>query len=127
MHDQSGTGATLFIEPLAVVNLNNDIKRYIAEEHEEIERILRQLTQNVGAEAAALLASLDVFTTLDVICARALLAAEQHAVRPQLVLNGGVEIVQGRHPLLAKDTVVPLDVQLGEKFTMLLITAPIPR
>ena len=55
VHDQSGTGATLFIEPLAVVNLNNDIKRYVAEEHEEIERILRQLTQNVGAEAKALL------------------------------------------------------------------------
>mgnify|MGYP000305581690 CR=1 FL=1 len=59
VHDQSGTGATLFIEPLAVVNLNNDIKRYVAEEHEEIERILRQLTQNVGAEAKALLASLE--------------------------------------------------------------------
>lgn len=59
VHDQSGTGATLFIEPLAVVNLNNDIKRYVAEEHEEMERILRQLTQNVGAEAKALLASLE--------------------------------------------------------------------
>ena len=124
VHDQSGTGATLFIEPLAVVNLNNDIKRYVAEEHEEIERILRQLTQNVGAEAKALLASLEIFTTLDVICARALLAQEQHAVRPMLVLSGGVEIAQGRHPLLPKDTVVPLDVQLGDKFTMLLITGP---
>ena len=124
VHDQSGTGATLFIEPLAVVNLNNDIKRYVAEEHEEMERILRQLTQNVGAEAKALLASLEIFTTLDVICARALLAQEQHAVRPMLVLSGGVEIAQGRHPLLPKDTVVPLNVQLGDKFTMLLITGP---
>ncbi|WP_304091211.1 endonuclease MutS2, partial [Phascolarctobacterium succinatutens] len=124
VHDQSGTGATLFIEPLAVVNLNNDIKRYLAEEHEEVERILRQLTQNVGAEAAQLLASLNTFTTLDVICAKALLAQEQHAVRPLLTVNGGVEITQGRHPLLNKDTVVPLDVQLGEKFTMLLITGP---
>ena len=124
VHDQSGTGATLFIEPLAVVNLNNDIKRYLAEEHEEVERILRQLTQNVGAEAAQLLASLNTFTTLDVICAKALLAQEQHAVRPLLTVNGGVEITQGRHPLLNKDTVVPLDVQLGERFTMLLITGP---
>ena len=124
VHDQSGTGATLFIEPLAVVNLNNDIKRYVAEEHEEVERILRQLTQNVGAEAAQLLTSLNTFTALDVICAKALLAQEQHAVRPQLTVNGGVEIAQGRHPLLNKDSVVPLDVQLGEKFTMLLITGP---
>lgn len=124
VHDQSGTGATLFIEPMAVVNLNNDIKRYIAEEREEVERILRQLTQNVGQEAEALLKSLELFTKLDVICAKAYLAQEQHAVRPMLSVNGGVEIHQGRHPLLNQDTVVPLDVQLGEKFSMLLITGP---
>ncbi|WP_299448773.1 endonuclease MutS2 [uncultured Phascolarctobacterium sp.] len=124
VHDQSGTGATLFIEPLAVVNLNNDIKRYVAEEREEMERILRQLTQNVGQDAAAILATLELFTKIDVICAKALLAQEQHAVRPMMVLNGKVDIQQGRHPLLNKDIVVPLDVQLGEKFTMLLVTGP---
>ncbi|MBQ8691407.1 MAG: endonuclease MutS2 [Phascolarctobacterium sp.] len=124
VHDQSGTGATLFIEPIAVVNLNNDIKRYMAEEKEEMERILRQLTANVGVEAPALLASLDILTDLDVICARAYLAQEQHAVRPQMLLRGKVEIKQGRHPLLNKDTVVPLDVELGERFSMLLITGP---
>ena len=124
VHDQSGTGATLFIEPIAVVNLNNDIKRYMAEEEEEVERILRQLTVNVGSEAAALLGSLDILTDLDVICARAYLAQEQHAVRPQMLLSGKVEIKQGRHPLLSKDTVVPLDVELGDRFSMLLITGP---
>ncbi|MBQ8417977.1 MAG: endonuclease MutS2 [Phascolarctobacterium sp.] len=124
VHDQSGTGATLFIEPIAVVNLNNDIKRYMAEEKEEMERILRQLTANVGSEAAALLGSLDILTDLDVICARAYLAQEQHAVRPQMLLSGKVEIKQGRHPLLNKDTVVPLDVELGDRFSMLLITGP---
>ena len=124
VHDQSGTGATLFIEPIAVVNLNNDIKRYMAEEKEEMERILRQLTANVGVEAPALLASLDILTDLDVICARAYLAQEQHAVRPQMLLKGKVEIKQGRHPLLNKDTVVPIDVELGERFSMLLITGP---
>jgi len=124
VHDQSGTGATLFIEPIAVVNLNNDIKRYMAEEKEEMERILRQLTANVGVEAPSLLASLDILTDLDVICARAYLAQEQHAVRPQMLLKGKVEIKQGRHPLLNKDTVVPLDVELGERFSMLLITGP---
>lgn len=124
VHDQSGTGATLFIEPIAVVNLNNDIKRYMAEEKEEMERILRQLTANVGSEAPALLGSLDILTDLDVICARAYLAQEQHAVRPQMLLSGKVEIKQGRHPLLNKDTVVPLDVELGDRFSMLLITGP---
>ena len=124
VHDQSGTGATLFIEPMAVVNLNNDMKRYMAEEKEEMERILRQLTANVGAEAAGILASLDILTELDVICARAYLAHEQHAVRPQMLLKGKVEIKQGRHPLLNKDSVVPLDVELGERFSMLLITGP---
>ena len=124
VHDQSGTGATLFIEPMAVVNLNNDMKRYMAEEKEEMERILRQLTANVGAEAAGIIASLDILTDLDVICARAYLAHEQHAVRPQMLLTGKVEIKQGRHPLLNKDSVVPLDVELGERFSMLLITGP---
>ncbi|MBQ7760163.1 MAG: endonuclease MutS2, partial [Acidaminococcaceae bacterium] len=124
VHDQSGTGATLFIEPIAVVNLNNDIKRYMAEEKEEVERILRQLTANVGSEAPALLGSLDILTDLDVICARAYLAQEQHAVRPQMLLSGKVEIKQGRHPLLNKDTAVPLDVELGDRFSMLLITGP---
>ncbi len=124
VHDQSGTGATLFIEPLAVVNLNNDIKRYMAQEREEAERILRQLTQNVGSDAPAILATLDIFTHLDVICAKAYLAQEQHAVRPMMILGSGLAIQGGRHPLLNRDTVVPLDVQLGEKFTMLLITGP---
>ena len=124
VHDQSGTGATLFIEPMAVVNLNNDVKRYMAEEREEVERILRQLSQNVGGDAPALLASIDTFTDLDVICARAYLAQDQRAVRPMLTVSGGVVIAQGRHPLLDREKVVPLDVELGERFTMLLITGP---
>lgn len=124
IHDQSGTGATLFIEPLAVVNLNNDIKRYLSEEHEEIVRILRQLTQNIGVEAASLFSSLSIFTALDVISAKALLAQEQHAVRPMMVLGYDSEIIQGRHPLLNSNTVVPLDVSLGGNFNMLLITGP---
>ena len=124
VHDQSSTGATLFIEPLAVLNLNNDIKRYMVEEKEELERILRQLTQNVGSEAPALNASLNTLTALDVIVARAALAEDQRAVRPELMVNGRVELVKGRHPLLNKDTVVPLDLQLGGSFTMLLVTGP---
>ena len=124
VHDQSGTGATLFIEPMAVVNLNNDIKRYVAEEREEVERILRTLSQNVGMEAKALLGSMNTMTELDVICAKAYLAQEQEATRPELTVTGGIVIDKGRHPLIDKDKVVPLDVQLGDDFNMLLITGP---
>ena len=98
VHDQSGTGATLFIEPLAVVNLNNDIKRYTAEEKEEIERILRQLSGAVGSEGDALLRSLEAATRVDVICAKAYYAMETRACQAQLVPRGGLRIEQGRHP-----------------------------
>ncbi|NCD09100.1 MAG: endonuclease MutS2 [Negativicutes bacterium] len=124
VHDQSGSGATLFIEPMAVVNLNNDIKKYLAQEKEEIERILRQLSGAVGAEANDLASSLGIFTDLDVICAKAYLAQEQKAVRPMMLVNGYIDIHQGRHPLLKQEEVVPLDIKLGEKFNTLLITGP---
>lgn len=124
VHDQSGSGATLFIEPMAVVNLNNDIKKYMAQEKEEIERILRQLSAAVGAEANALTTSLGILTDIDVICAKSYLAQEQKAVRPMMLLTGRVDILQGRHPLLNQETVVPLDIKLGDKFNTLLITGP---
>lgn len=124
VHDQSGTGATLFIEPLAVVNLNNDIKRYTAEEKEEIERILRQLSGAVGSEGDALLRSLEAATRVDVICAKAYYAMETRACQAQLVPRGGLRIEQGRHPLLPPEQVVPLDISLGEDFNTLLITGP---
>ena len=124
VHDQSGSGATLFIEPMAVVNLNNDIKKYMAEEKEEIERILRQLSGSVGADGDLLTAGVETLTNLDVICARAYLAQAQKAVRPMLHLGGKVEIVQGRHPLLDQSQVVPLDIELGGGFNTLLITGP---
>ena len=124
VHDQSGTGATLFIEPLAVVNLNNDIKRYLAEEKEEIERILKQLSENIGGEADKILECLQLMTVIDAICSKAYLAVEQQAVRPQMVVQGGLNINHGRHPLIAKDRVVPLDISLGDKFNTLLVTGP---
>ncbi len=124
VHDQSGSGATLFIEPMEIVNLNNDIRRYQSEEKEEIERILRQLSANVGSEADGLLHSLDKITELDVICAKAYLAQEQHALRPQLTENGSLKIEKGRHPLLDKEVVVPIDVEIGGKFNVLMITGP---
>ena len=124
VHDQSGTGATLFIEPMAVVNLNNNIKRYLAEEKEEIERILRQLSGAIGGEGDTLLRCLAVAADVDAVYAKALYAVETKACQPQLASNGGLRIEKGRHPLLPAETAVPLDVNLGETFNTLLITGP---
>ncbi len=124
VHDQSGTGATLFIEPMSVVNLNNNIKRYIAEEKEEIERILRQLSGAVGAEGDTLQRCLSVAAEVDAVYGKALYALETKACQPQLASNGGLRIEKGRHPLLPQETAVPLDVSLGETFNTLLVTGP---
>ena len=124
IHDQSSTGATLFIEPLSVVNLNNDIKRYLMEEREEVERILRQITANIGQEVPKIRISLAIMTELDVISARGNLAVAQHAVRPQLNEEHYLNIQAGRHPLLDQSKVVPLSIQIGGDFHMLLVTGP---
>ena len=124
VHDQSGSGATLFIEPMAVVNLNNDIKKYTMEEKEEVERILRTLSENVGGEAASIAKSLGILAQLDLIAAKGYLAAKEKAVRPMLLTNCKVDIIQGRHPLLDPEKAVPLDITLGDKFSTLLITGP---
>ncbi len=124
IHDQSSTGATLFIEPLAVLNLNNDIKRYVSEEKAEVERILQQLSASVGQDGPALAEGLAILTELDLISAKALLAMEQHAVRPVLLREGALMIQQGRHPLLPRDKVVPIDIAIGGEHTSVLVTGP---
>ena len=124
VHDQSGSGATLFIEPMAVVNLNNDIKKYMLEEKEEVERILRALSENVGAEADGITASLKILAQLDLISAKGYLANKQKAVRPMLLSGCKVDIIAGRHPLLDQEKAIPLDISLGDKFSTLLITGP---
>lgn len=124
VHDQSATGATLFIEPMAVVNLNNDIKKYILAEQAEVERILRTLTANVGAEADNILSSLDVAGQIDLIGAKAAMAQKFHCCRPMMSLVQKIRITGGRHPLLDQEKVVPLDINLGDGFTTLLITGP---
>ena len=124
IHDQSGTGATLFIEPLAVVNLNNEIKRYLVQEKEEVERILRHLSALAGSEADNLMRCLETATGVDVIATKAEFALQTQAVEPVLVQDGGLRIEKGRHPLLPKDTCVPLDISLGGTFQTLLVTGP---
>jgi len=124
VHDQSSSGATLFIEPSAVVELGNETKRLFIEEKNEIERILSGLTAMIAPFADEIHISCNVMGALDVIFARAVMARDQRAVRPKLNEEGRVRIVRGRHPLIAKDRVVPVDIWLGETFRTLIITGP---
>ncbi len=124
VHDQSSSGATLFIEPSAVVELGNENKRLFIEEKNEIERILSGLTAMIAPFADEIHTSCNVMGALDVIFARAIMARDQRAVRPKLNESGCVRILRGRHPLIAKDRVVPVDIWLGETFRTLIITGP---
>ncbi|MCE5189359.1 MAG: endonuclease MutS2 [Eubacteriales bacterium] len=124
VHDQSSSGATLFIEPAAVVELGNENKRLLAEEKNEIERILSALTAMIAPFANDIHLSCNVMGTLDVIFAKAVLARDLRAVRPKLNESGRIRIVKGRHPLIAKEKVVPVDIWLGETFQTLIITGP---
>lgn len=123
VHDVSASGATLFMEPQEVVDLGNQIREaQIAEQH-EVERILVQLSSLVGKHADALLVNCDALGELDFIHARALLSAQWNGVEPLLNTAGVLRLRKARHPLL-QPPVVPIDVELGEKFRILLITGP---
>ncbi|NLI55056.1 MAG: endonuclease MutS2 [Clostridiales bacterium] len=124
VHDQSSSGATLFVEPAAVVELGNENKRLLAEEKNEIERILSGLTAMIAPFADEIHTSCNVMGALDVIFARAVMARDQRAVRPKLNETGCIRIVRGRHPLIDRQTVVPVDIWLGETFRTLIITGP---
>ena len=124
VHDQSSSGATLFIEPSAVVELGNENKRLLIEEKNEIERILSGLTAMIEPFADEIHMSCNIMGALDVIFARAIMARDFRAVRPKLNESGRIRIVRGRHPLIAKDRVVPVDIWLGETFRTLIITGP---
>jgi DNA mismatch repair protein MutS2 len=124
VHDQSSSGATLFIEPSAVVELGNENKRLFIDEKNEIERILSGLTAMIAPFADEIHISCNVMGALDVIFARAVMARDQRAVRPKLNEAGCVRILRGRHPLIPTDRVVPVDIWLGETFRTLIITGP---
>ncbi|MDO4572041.1 MAG: endonuclease MutS2 [Clostridia bacterium] len=124
VHDQSGSGATLFIEPAAVVELGNEQKRLLAEEKNEIDRILAALTAMAEPYADELHGSLVLLGTLDLIFARALMARDMAAVRPALNEQGEIHIRRARHPLLPGDAAVPIDLWLGKDFRTLIITGP---
>lgn len=124
IHDQSSTGSTLFIEPMAVVNLNNEYKELQLREQEEIEVILAGLSNLTASYATQLLADYELLTELDFIFARAAFAQTYNGVAPLFNADGRIHIRKGRHPLLDPKKVVPIDVRLGEDFRLLIVTGP---
>lgn len=124
IHDQSSTGSTLFIEPMAVVKLNNDLKELYAKEQEEIQVILARLSEETAQYIEEIREDYRAMTDLDFIFARGALALSMRGSRPILNKEGRIHIREGRHPLLDEKTVVPITVSLGEDFTLLIITGP---
>ncbi|MGB9887273.1 MAG: endonuclease MutS2 [Moorellales bacterium] len=124
VHGQSASGATLFIEPLAVVELNNRLRVMEDREQEEVAAILARLSEAVGRVAPELEQSLSALGRLDLFLAKARLARQQNAVRPRLNAEGVIRLVGARHPLLPADRVVPIDIDLGEDYDVLVVTGP---
>ncbi|MHA7747046.1 MULTISPECIES: endonuclease MutS2 [Paenibacillus] len=124
VHDQSASGATLYIEPDAIVQLNNKIRELKFKEEAEIEKILRALTALVAEQVDVLVYDVDQLAELDFTFAKAGLARELKATMPRLNDRGFIKIKRGRHPLIAADVVVPLDLELGNDFTQIIVTGP---
>ena len=124
VHDTSSSGATLFIEPMSVVEANNEIRVLQSKEKDEIERILTELSAEVGQFADDMIVGYDAAVQLNVIFAKADLAYTMKATMPQLNQTGTIQFKQARHPLLNRDTVVPTDIVLGKEFDTLMITGP---
>ena len=124
IHDQSSSGATLFIEPSAVVELGNEYKKLLAEEADEIERILTELTAMLAPYADEVREDLNIMGQIDLVFAKAKLSRELNAVMPRLNRNNYVRIVRGRHPLIPADRVVPIDIWIGRDYRSLIITGP---
>ena len=124
VHDQSSTGSTVFIEPAAVVKLNNDIRELELKEQAEIEVILADLSAKAAEYTDSLLSDYEILTNLDCIFAKALLSRHFNCSRPVMNNKGIVNIKKGRHPLIDPHTVVPIDIYLGTDFNLLIITGP---
>ncbi len=124
IHDQSATGSTVFIEPQAVVELNNKIRQLRLDEQKEIEKILAVLSASVAAETDGISRDQRLLTELDFIFAKGRLALSQNATEPIFNDRHVINIRGGRHPLLDKDKVVPIDIRLGDDYDLLVITGP---
>lgn len=124
IHDQSATGSTLFVEPMAVVKLNNDIKELALKEQDEIERILAELSNLTAVHIEELEENFRLLTMLDFIFARASLSRSYKGSEPVFNTDGKIRLKQARHPLLDPDRVVPSDIHLGDSFSLLIVTGP---
>ncbi len=124
VHDQSSSGSTLFIEPQAIVELNNKLREFMLEEQKEIEKILAELSVQTGEYVQAISDNAKLMTELDFIFAKASLALSMNATTPIMKEDHGFNIRKGRHPLIDKNKVVPIDVYCGGDFNMLIITGP---
>lgn len=124
LHDTSSSGATLFIEPMAIVEINNEIRELTIKEQEEIDRILAELSSEVATFAPNIMQSYDATVSLCLIFAKSSLAFEMRACKPNLNDEGRIYLKNARHPLLDKKTVVPVTIPLGDEFDTLIITGP---
>lgn len=124
VHDQSSTGSTLFVEPMAIVQLNNQLRELASKEKDEIERILATLSALAGEKTEELKSNLEILTHLDFVFAKAALAKNMKATEPEFNDQGIINIKSGRHPLLNKDKVVPIHIHLGDTFDQLIVTGP---
>lgn len=124
IHDQSSTGSTLFIEPMVIVKLNNDMRELELQEQKEIEIILSSLSQQIAEERESIALNLTLMVQLDFIFARAALAMDMNGTEPVFNEEGKVFLKKARHPLIPKKKVVPIDIRLGEDFDLLIITGP---
>lgn len=124
IHDQSSTGSTLFIEPMAVVRLNNELSELAAREREEIDKVLAALSESAAGCTDALSTNLQTLTRLDFIFAKAALSRSYSGTEPRFNENGYIHIKKGRHPLLDKKKVVPIDIVMGKDYKLLIITGP---
>lgn len=124
IHDQSSTGSTLFIEPMAVVKLNNDFKELLLKEQQEIEKVLAVLSETAAGHMEMISEDYRILVRLDFIFAKAMLAKEMKAIRPVFNTKGRIHIKDGRHPLLDPKKVVPIHIWLGKDFDLLIVTGP---
>ena len=124
VHDASSTGLTLFIEPMLIVKLNNDLRELAQEEQREVEKVYESLSSQLSPYCRELADDVKYLRVLDMIFAKALYAAELDAAEPQFSADRSIDLKEARHPLIAKDKVVPIDLRLGKEFDLLVITGP---
>src|SRR5699024_4736530 len=124
VHDQSASGATLFMEPKAIIDLNNQLQEAKVKEKQEIERILRDLSEKIAEDEAILSENVSLLARIDFIVARAKLGSQMKAAMPAINDNGIINVKQARHPLIPEDEVVSNDVVLGDDYTSIVITGP---